>query len=70
MLLLLSDPLKNENKYFLDFYFLCGFLTQSLNIISKASTLCSTKVLSQEGSKFVDLFCKVLKKLFSSLQML
>jgi hypothetical protein len=36
------------------FYFFNGFPTQFPNIISKAPTLCSTKVLNQEDSKFVD----------------
>jgi hypothetical protein len=38
----------------LGFYFFGGFSIQFPNIISKASALCSTKVLSQEDSKFVD----------------
>jgi hypothetical protein len=36
----------------LDFYFFCS--TQFPNTISKASNLCSAKVLSQEDSKFAD----------------
>jgi hypothetical protein len=46
--------LKNENKDFLDFYFFDGFSSQSPNTISKASILCNTKILSQEGSNFAD----------------
>jgi hypothetical protein len=47
-----NGPIKNENKEFLDFYSFYGFSTQFLNTISKASTLCSAKFLSQEDSKF------------------
>jgi hypothetical protein len=46
--------LKNENEDFFNFCFLYGSSIQFLNIISKASSLCSTKALSQEHSKFVD----------------
>jgi hypothetical protein len=38
----------------LDFYFFRGFSTQFPNTISKASSIYSAKVLSQEDSKFVD----------------
>jgi hypothetical protein len=38
----------------LGFYFFYGFSTQLPNIISKGSALPSTKVLSQEYSKFDD----------------
>jgi hypothetical protein len=39
-------------------------LTQSPNIISKASTLLSTKVVSQEDSKFANPILQGVKKLF------
>jgi hypothetical protein len=41
-------------KIFWNFIFFGGFSTQFLNKISKASSLCSAKVLSQEDSKFDD----------------
>jgi hypothetical protein len=47
-LLLLNDPLKNENKEFLVYKLFSGFLTQFVNTKSKASTLYSAKVLSKE----------------------
>jgi hypothetical protein len=40
------------NKDFLSFYSYFEFSTQIPNIISKALTLCSAKVLSQEDSRF------------------
>jgi hypothetical protein len=51
-LLLLNDPLQNENKYFLSFYYFCEFSCQFPNIISK--TLCSAKEINQEDSKIAD----------------
>jgi hypothetical protein len=57
--------LKKENKYFLKFYFFGGFLTQFSQKISKASTLCSIEVLSQEDSKFFDLDLHNVKRSFS-----
>jgi hypothetical protein len=54
-------------KIFWIFAFFHGFSTQSPNIILKASTLCSAKVVSQEDSKFV---LQGVKKLFSSSQTL
>jgi hypothetical protein len=39
----------------LGFYSFCGFSTQFPNTTSKASSLCSTKVLSQEDSKSIGL---------------
>jgi hypothetical protein len=59
--------LLNEIKDFWISIFFYGFSTQSPNIISKASTLCSAKVVSQEDSKFV---LQGVKKLFSSSQTL
>jgi hypothetical protein len=59
---LLDDPLKNENKYFLRFYFLCGYSTQFPNTISKASSMCSAKILSQKDLKFADPILHVVKK--------
>jgi hypothetical protein len=47
-LLLLNDPLKNENKGFLVYNLFYGFLTQFVDTKSKASTLYSAKVLSKE----------------------
>jgi hypothetical protein len=41
------------------FLFFYGFSTQSPNIILKVSTLCSAKVVSEEDSKFANLFCKM-----------
>jgi hypothetical protein len=52
--LLFDDPLKYKNKEFLGFYFFCEFSTQFPNLLSKASSFCSVKVLSQVDSKFVD----------------
>jgi hypothetical protein len=47
------------------FIFLCGYSTQFPNTISKASSLYSAKVLSQEDSKFADpVLCGVKKALF------
>jgi hypothetical protein len=46
----------------LDFYFFCKFSTQFPNKISKASTLYSAKVLSQEHSKYYDLGLDGIKK--------
>jgi hypothetical protein len=46
----------------LGFSLFYGFSTQFPNIISKASTLCSAKVLSQEDSKIVDLVLQGVKK--------
>jgi hypothetical protein len=69
--LLLDDPSKNENKDFLGFYFSCEFSTQFSNTISKASSLCSTKLFSQEDSKFADHVLQGEKKIKnSSLQIL
>jgi hypothetical protein len=52
----------------LGFYFFGGFSTQFPNTISKASSLCSAKVLSQEDSKFADLVLQRIKEVlfFSS----
>jgi hypothetical protein len=54
----------------LGFYFFGGFSTQFPNMISKASFLCSGKVLSQVDSIFVDPILQGVKKLFFLLQML
>jgi hypothetical protein len=54
-LFLLNDSLKNGDKVFLDFYVFYRFSTQVPNITSRMSIWCSTKVLSQEDSKFVDI---------------
>jgi hypothetical protein len=62
-LYLSNDPLKNENKDFLDFYFLHGFPTRFFSIISKASTFCGTKVLTQKESNFVDHVFQMVKLL-------
>jgi hypothetical protein len=59
--------LKNENEEvlvfgFWFFFFFCGFSAQFPNTISKASSLYSEKVLSQEDSKFVDHVLHSVKK--------
>jgi hypothetical protein len=65
---LLNDPSKNEHQdffgfLFILFYFLIyGFSTQFPNIISKASTLCSAKLLGEEDPKFVDHVLQGVKK--------
>jgi hypothetical protein len=41
-------------KIYWNFYLFYGFSTQFPNTISKDSTLCGTKVLIQENSKFAD----------------
>jgi hypothetical protein len=50
------------------FVFFGGFSTQFSNTISRASSLCSAKVLSHEELKFVDLVLQGVKKalLFTS----
>jgi hypothetical protein len=48
----------------MNLYFFMDILTQSPNIISKASTLLSTKVVSQEDSKFANPILQGVKKLF------
>jgi hypothetical protein len=57
-------------KRFFGFLFFCGFSTQFPYTISKASSLWSAKVLSQEDSKFTDLVLLDVKNAFSSLQTL
>jgi hypothetical protein len=52
----------NKNEDFLNFKIFNGFLTQFLNIISRVTTFCSAKVLSQEESKFVDPILQGAKK--------
>jgi hypothetical protein len=49
-------------KVFWVFIYFCEFSTQFSNTISKASSLCSAKVLSQEDSKFADLVLQGVKK--------
>jgi hypothetical protein len=44
------------------FIFIGGFSTQFPNIISKASSLCSAKILSQEDSKFPGLVLQGVKE--------
>jgi hypothetical protein len=61
---LLNGPLKDENNDFLGFNLFYGFSTQYVSIISKASTLCSATVLSQEDPKFVDCILQGVKKGF------
>jgi hypothetical protein len=46
----------------MDFYIFYAFSTKSPNTISKALSLCGTKVLSQEDSKFVDHVLQCVKK--------
>jgi hypothetical protein len=52
----------NENKDSMDYIFFNGFSTQFPNTISKASTLRSAKVLSQEDSKFVEHIFQVVRE--------
>jgi hypothetical protein len=46
------------------------FSTQFPNTISKASTLCRAKLLSQEDSKFVETTLQGVREVFSSLKTL
>ena len=48
----------------MEFLFFNGFSAQFPNMISKALILCSTKVLSQENSEFVEPILEVVNKKF------
>jgi hypothetical protein len=55
-------------KIFGIFKIFCGFRTQFLNMISRVTTFCSTKVLSQEESKFADRVLHGTKKIKNNLK--